>query len=243
MLYFDEVNGVCPLCGVFLMHTKKSKSKVFEIAHIYPNSPNLLEQAILTDVEKLGGDSEDFRNKIALCKTCHRNYDSNKTVDDYMKLLNIKKTLLSRQLSKADMSLTNIEDDIYYVMNMLSSPENIKLIELEQLSLSALRISEKVENEYHLLKRNIEFNTSNYYCFIQNEFKNLNQSKKNRFELIASAVHNAYLHCSSNTEDKELIFVQLTEWLKSKTNGNDEACRIIISFFVQNCEVYDKIAK
>ena len=35
-----EVEGLCPLCGKNLLIGKTNgKSKLFEIAHIYPNSP------------------------------------------------------------------------------------------------------------------------------------------------------------------------------------------------------------
>ena len=39
-LYLKEVDFTCPLCGTDLRHHKQPKqNKLYEIAHIYPNSP------------------------------------------------------------------------------------------------------------------------------------------------------------------------------------------------------------
>lgn len=39
-LYLKEVSFACPLCGKILRHRKQGKTnKLYEIAHIFPNSP------------------------------------------------------------------------------------------------------------------------------------------------------------------------------------------------------------
>ena len=39
-LYLKEVSFVCPLCGKILRHRGQRKTnKLYEIAHIFPNSP------------------------------------------------------------------------------------------------------------------------------------------------------------------------------------------------------------
>ena len=40
ILFLAEVNRKCPLCGNFLLKEKKDRvNKLYQIAHIYPNSP------------------------------------------------------------------------------------------------------------------------------------------------------------------------------------------------------------
>ena len=81
-LFLKEVDYACPLCGKDLRNHQQTKpNKLYEIAHIYPNSPTKEQYIALNGVERLGENSEDFKNKIALCKDCHdtQDYHTNKT--------------------------------------------------------------------------------------------------------------------------------------------------------------------
>lgn len=244
LMYLAEVDTKCPLCGSYLL-TKgvKKLNKEYQIAHIYPNSPTLFEQQLLNDAEKISDDSEDFRNKIALCKTCHWDYDQNKTVEKYEQLLRIKKQLLANHKSEIETSQCLIEDDIVLILNSLSIINDEDLQKIEKLSYDALEITSKLGDKYSTLRRDIQYSVMEYYTFIRQEFKNLDEAKRKRFDLIASEIKTAYLRCSVDNDDKEIVFKLLVEWLKSKTKGVESACKIVISFFVQNCEVYDKVTK
>ena len=91
-LFLKEVDFACPLCGKDLRnHQQPKNNKLYEIAHIYPNSPTREQYTALYGVERLGDNCEASENKIALCKDCHDNQDYHTTRADYEKLLNIKK--------------------------------------------------------------------------------------------------------------------------------------------------------
>lgn len=243
MMFLDEVSGSCPLCGNFLItRNKKSKNlREFEIAHIYPNSPTAWELGILEDAERLGENSEDFKNKIALCKSCHSNYDDKKTIDEYNNLLKIKKELLAKQSAKIDVSSVMIEDEISDVIIALEKLTDTDCEGIEKLSYNALKINEKIKSDHSMLRKSIRMYVTEYYFLVKQELKNLDQIKKLKFDQIASEVRTAYLKCASNDDNQNAIFESLVCWLRRKTGGSEEACRIVISFFVQNCEVYDKI--
>ena len=66
-LYLKEVSFSCPLCGKILRHKKQGKAnKLYEIAHIFPNSPTEKQYKLLSKLPRLGDNSESFENKIAL---------------------------------------------------------------------------------------------------------------------------------------------------------------------------------
>ena len=53
--HIQEVGGFCPLCGKQLLVKKGSKvNKQYQIAHIYPNSPNAHQKVELAGLERLG---------------------------------------------------------------------------------------------------------------------------------------------------------------------------------------------
>lgn len=93
-LHLKEVNFHCPICGKDLQsRNQKKRVKLFEIAHIYPNSPTIEQYMELKGLERLGDNSESFDNKIALCKDCHSMQDFHTTKEDYLVLLNKKKII------------------------------------------------------------------------------------------------------------------------------------------------------
>lgn len=237
IMHIEEVDFVCPLCGARI-YEKTSKNKSYEIAHIFPHSPTEKEKTILTNVELLGNDSESFDNKIALCINCHRKYDNQKTITEYNQLINIKKRLLSNLQTKKDLTQQHIEKDIINVLESIANITDEQLSSIEEYK--NLNIDKKIGVKYQLLRRKVKLNVSMYYTFIEEQLRNLDEIGK-KFRIIASQIHTAYLMCKN--ENQEDIFNSIVNWLYTKDiQMNKDACVIVISFFVQNCEVFDEIA-
>lgn len=240
-VFLEEVGYLCPLCGTSLIKRGRSKTaNIFEIAHIYPNSPTTNELKVLYNVERCGRYSEDPENLIALCSNCHTLYDKDKNVEEYNKLLALKKRLFSQRLAKFDLSNISIECEIADVLDAIGNLDSDNFLSIKQIDYSILRIDEKVEAKYFPLRHKIRSNVAQYYSFVETEFKNIDSNKSKKFDTICCEIRTAYLKCISNQCEQEVAFDSLVDWLSSKTQGNNIACEIIISFFVQNCQIYDK---
>lgn len=237
-LHLKEVDYVCPLCGKSLSYSNK-KNKIDQIAHIFPHSPRPNEENILLGVELLGDNSEDFQNKIALCPICHKKYDTNKSREEYERLVKIKKKKYSLLLTKENMTKQCLEDDIVSVLDAISNISDEIFDGIEKYT--ALKISQKIDAKHTALKRKIENYVSDYYLFIEEQLKNLD-AKGLKFNRIKAQIHSVYTQ--REFDDPEDIFRLIVEWIKSKNNLlDDTACEIVVSFFVQNCEVFDEISK
>jgi len=91
------------------------------------------------------------------------------------------------------------------------------------------------------LRRKIEGNVTKYYSFVQKSLKEIGADK---FDNMAIQIKSFCKKCESLSRDKEVIFDQIVEWVMRKSkNDNKIASEIVVSFFVQNCEVFDAIAK
>lgn len=237
-----EVSGLCPLCGKYLLKPKgNSKNKLYQIAHIYPNSPTEHQSSELIGLERLGNTCEDFENKIALCKDCHGSYDDDVTKTEYLLLLELKKRLLNQAKSKENTSTQDLEDNIVLVIDALSSfhPGDITTLQYK-----GVQIKDKIEDEYFLLKYKIEMYNTNYYYFIKETFKNLVEEKQLNFNVIASQIRTSYLKSAEVIDNKSDVFDGLVKWMQSKVTGAKiETCEVVIAFFIQNCEVFDEISK
>lgn len=241
LLLLEEVDSICPVCGISLIHKQAKKKKQFEIAHIYPNSPTKEEVKELMGVERLGSNSEDIQNWIALCSKCHTEYDFHKTKDEYLKMLGCKKKLLSESDTKRQLSEKNIESELANIIVNLCNLSQSDLENISPLSYDALCVSEKISNP--LLCREISSKVVDYYLFIKEQFEIQELSnKRSSLELIAANIKHAYYVCKTEGLDENQIFSNLCNWLISKIHCDNTSAQIIIAFFVQNCDAYEKLS-
>lgn len=242
-LHLLEVNGLCPLCGDKLVNIGNKRTKVYEIAHIYPNSPTSDDLMILNGVTILGENSESFQNKIALCFNCHKNYDFHKSLDEYNELLNKKRELYNALATKNDLTNIDISQNLESLLEKLTTID-ISKISKEELQLNPLKIKQKFLSSESILKIKVTAYVTEYYFFIKDFFKNLEETKQLNFSKLATTIKLAYQTATESLDSKDKIFYSLVDWLLSKTNTSDKGCaEIIISYFIQNCEVFDEVTE
>ncbi len=144
-ILFDEVYGRCPICGKRLTHNKNGRIyRTFEVAHIYPANPTPDEEALLSNEERLSEDVNDLRNVVAVCRICHKKFDTPRTIEEYRTWVRMKKKLLQDSQIKDNYISFNIEDDIATIIERLNS------VDIEEigvpLSLTSLKVDEKAND-------------------------------------------------------------------------------------------------
>ena len=241
-LYLKEVSFRCPLCGKILRHRKQGKTnKIYEIAHIFPNSPTEEQYERLSTLERLGDNSEAFENKIALCKDCHTQQDYHTTKEDYLKLLEIKRHLLQ---------LTDLHESTLTMGLELQLADVVKKVctlreeEMAALNYTPVRLTRKFAANELLLKRRIGMYVTDYYPYIRDCFKEQEGVDGFRLDALSLQIKSCFLKMEGISKNKSDIFDHLVDWIKSKTlSTSRDACEAVISFFVQNCEVFHEITE
>ncbi|WP_217532506.1 ABC-three component system protein [Vibrio metschnikovii] len=238
LVLFDEVGGICPKCTKPLMRKSKGQmTKLYEIAHIYPNSPRPHELELLKDEERLSEDVDDESNLIALCRDCHKVFDNPRTIDGYREIVSIKKELQRLSDLRKSWFDNSIDDEINKVIASLTSFSGDAT---EELSLDAITVESKSDETLNgLVKLKIKNNVRYFYTDIKSKFSELDKAEPYTSDTIYSQVKTYYLKLKKQNLDQTQIFSALADWIKNVTNcENTEASEIIVSFFVQNCEVY-----
>lgn len=234
-----EVGGFCPLCNKSLFLQKNGKRfKNYEIAHIYPCNPTPREKVLLKGCELLSDNSEDEINKLALCVSCHTAIDCERTVEEYEKLVELKKAILEKKSIRSIINEISLQDDIIEIINNL-------IMDLPnattQIKIKAVKVERKISDP--LLCNKIRKNVADYYKFIDNHFKRLNL-KDRLYELILLNFREAFLRISTNEMDEQVIFDNMVNWLSQQSkNLSRTANEIVISYFIQHCEVFNDISE
>lgn len=155
----------------------------------------------------------------------------------YTNLLNIKKKLEQEYNVKQELAECGLEDEIKAALIKL---QNLNESDLQGLILSyeAVCVDRKIKNNL-ILKNAITTNVISYFMFIHNFFIEQCRITGSEPELISYVMRCAYLRCKKKKMNQDQIFEALKKWIMSKTSCTDNAASIIISYFVQNCDVYE----
>ena len=241
-LFLKEVSFACPLCGKDLRHRKQPKrNKLYEIAHIFPNAPTDEQYETLGKLPRLGANSESYENRIALCKDCHDQQDYHTTEADYLNLFQKKQQYLqSMELHEATFTM-GLEDEIADVVKKITE---LKEDELEKLNYSPVKLAKKFTAAELLLKNLVSMYVTNYYPYIRELFKQQEGVNGFLLDTLSLQIKSCFTKLNAITNDKTAIFNQLVDWVSIKTGATSKpACEAVVSFFVQNCEVFYEITE
>lgn len=237
-----EAGYHCPKCSCDLVKSIKGMSmKNYCMVHIYPE---------ITPAEGVGFESaivpmkpNDHHNLIALCPDCAKQYLVAPTFSEYEELMT-RKEEMEKYISKTRiLSSLSLEDEIRDVIYALA---DIDTSDIEELSLDALRIDQKLMPENVLLIDEMRTWVLRYYRFIEKVFAGMERNDICDFDTIASEMKIAFKKCNDTLMTQGEIVDMLAQWIQQKTrvsNLNAQACRVVVAYFVQNCEVFREIAK
>lgn len=231
-----ECNNKCPCCKKPLIKTIKNRNiNNFKIVHIFPINLGKDSEKEFCKLEKPSNNLNSMDNKIALCSDCATSYEIEPSIEEYKLLLDKKKQLKTNIDYDNKLADVSLEADIVTIIEAL---EQVNYGDNKvTLSMNALRVNDKLGTNHPLLNFKITQQVLRYYRFIQDRFCDVNS-----FSVIASEIKLAYQKLDENKElTKEDIFERLTDWVLYKADISQSkrtASEIIVSFFVQNCEVY-----
>lgn len=239
MVLFNEVGGRCPICGNPLTNTKNGQiTKIFEVAHIYPANPRTEEIELLKDEERLSVDVNSLDNVIAVCRICHKKFDTPRTIEEYRSWVRLKKKLLQEAQLKNTYALFNIEEEIKEILKSLND-ESLEE-DLVQLSYESLKIEQKANDTLSFaIKRTIKNDVVDYFDYIHKIFIEMDKTTPYKFDTLASQIRGFYCKTMQINPNQEFVYASLVDWLNEKTGAySKRACEIVIAYFVQDCEVF-----
>lgn len=237
ILLVSQVGGCCPLCGTKLMYDKAGRTnKNYENAHIYPLNPKHDELKLLKNEKKLSNAPNDLNNIIPICNECHNKFDNPRTVEEYRKLVAIKEELIKKD-KQNDLSFEYpIEKQIIDILELIEGSDFSNNLRYEPLKLES-----KFDGSMpSVTEKKISFSVTEYFYFVQEQLEIKDTNNEFFSESLCSQVRTFYIQQKKQSLSQRDVFNNLVNWILSKSQSNaKDGAEIIVSFFIQNCEVFD----
>lgn len=181
-----------------------------------------------------------MENLIALCPACHSKYITGRTDEQVQRLLHIKKSLVDDYEAKETVSMQKIEDGIRKVLEKIPKmqpPANI------DLNYNPVTLRQKIATDNLMLYLKAKTNVNVYYSAVQDAFIELNAERVLRYKPFCLQVRVTYVNLSEMGLSQDEIFEKMVDWLQDATHEDRGSCEVIISYFIQKCEVFDAITE
>lgn len=241
-ILYAETGGCCPLCTLPILFQKKGSrkpSKGYEVAHIYPLNPTQPQATALIGYP-VPPDINALENVIALCPTCHTKYDKDFKLDELTRLRKIKDGYLSEARAKLTASQHTIQEEVYEILDAIAAFD-FNETTLSPTKFDILTVDKKLKTGMSpLQKHEIKVNAISFYVRIRDHIRMLEQLDQVSVRILQNQINSYYLAMNKqNPENKDLVFNYVAQWISAKTNKPILAAKVLTSFFVQNCEVFD----
>ncbi|OCH19036.1 hypothetical protein A6E05_01410 [Aliivibrio sp. 1S165] len=243
-LLHGEVNGKCPKCSKILIKEKNGRyTNDGEIAHIYPCNPLPYEEKLLAGQVLLHDDVNNLTNLIALCKSCHNEFDNPRTLEGYLAMVEIKKAILAQRKLEKKRDSIKIEQEINNVLDWLSvhcEADEQRKNSNEEPKYDVKELDNKADETLkYRTKKKIRANIDEFYVHINSKLADLDALYDDVSTEIRIEVQHFYTALKRQGYDQTRVFQEMVKWLaENSTCDCYDTCEIMISFFVQDCEVF-----
>lgn len=236
-----EADYECPISHKKLVETIKGKPvKRYRITTIFPAGLDKAEVDAFSAVRKAPARLDVPENLIALHEAEAERYLMRPTVDEYKKLCAVKEMISRRYKARISVDAVELEENIRIVLDALSCLQDEA--DLSDMEYEALHVEEKFSSENFILKNEAQMQVVAYYRYIESVFA----ESVDDFDLITNEIRVSSKKLENAGLSQGEVIEHLSEWIRNKA-GLDEssktACNIVVSFFIQNCAVFDKHSK
>lgn len=233
--FLAEVGYECPLCHKEIVEQVRGRTrKKYRITQIFPNDLDDDTAAAFEAEYPKPVNLNAPENLIALNEEESSDYLFAPSIKLYKKLYETKRALVKSQRAKMNVNQEQLEEEIRTVLDAVMDLQDLPAT--EPLNFDALHIDEKIKEPF-VLRKTVRDEAITYYSYIEKVFSDSNTN----FDVIASQIKASSKMLESSGLSQKEVISQLSAWIRYQAGlGNDAemASNIVVSFFVQNCEVF-----
>ncbi|MBR0295062.1 MAG: hypothetical protein IJQ67_04070 [Bacilli bacterium] len=243
MEFVFEADKKCSLCGKSLILPKAKKTMYrYSIVEIFPEMLSSSKKSEFATISREPADYLHRSNRICLCDVCADEYEYNPTKEVFRKLIDKKDYYMEKENASSALAKAKLDEEVGEILSRLREIKSFD--ELADFRKIPLELKEKIDNN-ETLRQTIKSDVEGYYNYIRHELSLLDDCGS-EFKIIASQFQISYEKLKPIIGDQEDIYNRIINWVLDELKlppKYSTAARIIVSFFVQNCEVFDEISK
>ena len=222
----NEANHVCPFpgCGRSLVVTNAGKA-----TNLY--NVGLIDKKKAPTVENL----------LALCPHCYATYSIDDNAKICKELNGVKKILVAHQKSVQLLDDLPLEKGI---VDVISKVKNLKEKDLADASLDPKEIKQKLKPADNMaLYITVNTYVTTYYVKLREIMMNADKRGEIDYDEVQDQMHAIYKRLKKTKKTKVEIFNEIAQKIHKVSLQEDMFCQIVVSYFIQSCEVFDAITQ
>lgn len=218
----NEVNRYCPFPGCGQTLTQADSGKTIDIYEVG-----------MIDKTK----APEISNLLALCPQCYGTYSLDTSKKFVKQLAQVKKLLENNMNSKSIIDVLPLEKGI---TGVLTKVKNLKQTDFENASLEPKEIRQKISPaEDFVLYTQVNLFVSTYFIRIREIMTNLDKQGVIDYEIVQDQMKAIYKKLKKAKKTKMEIFNTIADKVHHVSLQEDVYCQIVVSYFVQSCEVFE----
>lgn len=239
----SECGMKCSCCGRKVISTKGGRPiGRYVITSIMPIGLDAVDREPYEKLRKPPADLTSLDNRILLCRNCAEDYAYDPTPAKYADLMDIKAIQVNGARISASVYDIEVEHGINDILDALSVMKTMPP-RINKTKWKAFRVDKKIVKEI-MLQDSVTDHVLKYYRYIEAQFKQREREGSLKFKKVKNEVSECFETIYDPGKTHQEMYDYMVEWLKDKTGcRNITSCSVMISFFVQNCEVFYEVTE
>lgn len=255
-MHYDEQNDIdhlklegkmrCLLCG--------KKMDRFTKQEIVPSVSNYKERRKIAELLKdslpadkvpdlnNGYDTHSASNMCLMHIECAASYRANFSPSTCADLYVKKLSLMENNALQEQLDSLEIDAELYELLDSLDSLVDPNAV--AELQYKPSRVANKIETENFTLGMQVTDQITRYYGFLKDELSQRDGLNGFDFTELVLSMRRCFNLMAQAGKKQTEIYSAMAIWVMDATSSTSlPACEILVSFFIQNCEVFNEIAE
>ena len=221
----DEENEHCPFPGCGRSLTKKGVGKIASVYEV-----GLIDR----------GKPPELSNLLAMCPQCHAVYSMDDDKKISKELSTIKTVLVTHELSERMLDDLPLEKGIVGVIRKVTALNEKDLFDAE---LDPKELKQKLKpNDNMALYMMVRNYVTTYFIRLKEIMTSLDKRGEIDYEAMQDQIHALFKRLRKAKKTNIEIFSEIVEKVHRVSLQDYIYCQIVVSYFIQSCEVFDAIS-